>query len=83
MREDSGERLDPDVSVDRGNSSNPAAFLAKEMPGRFAGQSSPIQDPTNSHNGSAAGDQVDDEHDQRGNQQQVNQAAGYMQTEPE
>jgi len=53
------------------------------MPDSFVGQSSPIQDPGNSNDGSAAGDQVDDEHDQRGNQQQVNQAAGYMQTEPE
>src|SRR5262249_23676783 len=56
---------------------------AEKLPGRFAGQFSPIQDLKNSNDGSAAGDQVDDEHDQRGNQQQVNQAAGYMQTEPE
>src|SRR5437764_473423 len=57
--------------------------MPKEMPGGFAGHLSPIQDLENSNDGSAAGDQVDDEHDQRGNQQQVNQAAGYMQTEPE
>src|SRR2546423_14712909 len=37
----------------------------------------------NSNDGSAAGDQVNNKHDHCGDQQQVNQAAGYMQTEPE
>ena len=55
----------------------------KKCPAVSPGSVSPIQDRKNSNDGSAAGDQVDDEHDQRGNQQQVNQAAGYMQAEPE